>query len=94
MEKTKIIDAFLEKNFENNDDIVHYISIKFEELVNTYGYEMISKIEDACTIHMLSDDTIERRKAVAKLTKQEIFEVCATVAFLAGMCECYERLER
>jgi len=81
-----MINEYLEKCYtEPETEIYSFISNKYEDLVCTYGYQLISNVMGACSIQMLSTDEEEYKKAIAKLTKDQIFEIAATVSFLAGM---------
>jgi len=65
--------------------IYHYISGKYEDLVSTYGWQEIQAVVRVCTMQMCSEDEEANKKAVARITKDKIFEIASTVSFLAGM---------
>jgi len=93
MDRASSIDNFL-ADCEESDSIVDYIRQEHEKLVDEYGYRVINDIENACCLQMASTDEDEYKKAVSKLTKATILEISATVAFLAGMVACYEKLKQ
>lgn len=87
------IDDFISEHGDASDELVAYIRDRLEALVCVHGYRKICDIEDACRMHELSDDEIAARKAVEKISKKDIFEICARVAFLEGLKTAYEWFE-
>jgi len=71
------------------DEVISFIEQKFEDLVSEYGYNIIHRVEDACELQITTAEEEKCKKAIKKLTKQQIFEISATVSYLAGMCACY-----
>ena len=83
------IDQFLSEHAGYQDEIIDYVRDRREQLVCQYSYRKICDIEDA----MHEKDEMAARKAVDKISKKEIFEVCARVSFLSGLITLYEWLE-
>lgn len=64
-----------------------HLQEKYEELIRVHGYRRIMYIEELIERDMMQTPEIEetRKKAISKLTKEEIFEVVTTLAFLSGI---------
>lgn len=93
MDRASAIDEFLDSHQDADDRIIGYIRDTWCSLLDDYDYATIYNVENACTLQMVSEDEEKYKKAISRLTKHQIFEIASTVAYLAGMCECYAKLK-
>lgn len=83
-----LINKYLEKCYtEQSRDLYNYVSEKFEELVNCYGWNKINTAIEACVKHNISEENDDWEEAAKKLSKHEIFEISTTIGFLCGIAE-------
>lgn len=79
------IEDFYQEYYEH--PMAMHVQEKYEALIIVHGYNRIMYIEELIERDMLQTSEIEetRKKAISKLTKEEIFEVVTTLAFLSGI---------
>lgn len=78
MDRASAIDEFLDSHPEADDRIVGYIRDTWSSLLDDYDYATIYNVENACTLQMISETEDKYKKAISKLTKQQIFEIAST----------------